>query len=125
MPRFVFISSPSGGGNPGPITMTAGNFINFIYGYGDSSIGSVSSATFSGFTLVQLFTQSASSLSLAVTGDQVSALAGKSLYIDATQYSLASADFGPTYDSGSNLTEASWVVSANFVEAQTYSVDIY
>jgi hypothetical protein len=126
MPRFVFVSSAAGG-EPDPITMTAGNLDDALYGYFPDVIldGSVSGTTIGSFTLVALITVSAAAMSLGLSGDQVSALSGKSLYIDATQYTFASASDGPNYNSGEDLTEVTWTVAADFVEDQVYSVNIY
>lgn len=91
-------------------------------GFGDPS-GSISPNPVGGFTVAILGDYSGVYLYFAVEGDQVGALAGKTLIVGSSSFAVGSAAIPPSYD-GSALTVLAWSGTYGFVGDNSYTVNI-
>lgn len=106
-------------------TLTAGDVFGLYQGYFPSfSAGSLSPDAFGGFTCTALITGfTAGRITANFSGDATAFLTGKAISVDGTPYSTIAS--GPTYDSGSNVTNIEWAYGpGNFTVGNSYSIDI-
>lgn len=111
-------------GSAGSILTAEDNGVGSI-GYGASygtltrdPIGAVAQGT-SIYTL----TVGLGDLNLFLTGDQTTWLTGKSLFLNTTEYTVASADT-VSYSSGDDRTTVEWENTAAMTDGSTYIVRI-
>lgn len=126
IPPIGWKVASGGGGDPGDgysFTMTAGNYVGFVFGYyPDIGFGSIDAEPIPGETLISCVSApSQRRSSVAFPGDLTSLLTGLQVWIDGVPFTLTTPW---TYVSVNDVTTCQFGNGTEFDDGKSYFIEI-